>query len=160
MDSGGSGYEDYYSSSYEHEPEYYNYMYDYNYGKANKREPRKSKGDQMVSSFSHYGYPYASRSLGSRDDGYGSHSGHGGHSGGGYGHGGGKCKCSCCDDNNNDLAMLAALGLGFLALTGQLQNILNAINNGRRRKRGTDDSAVTSGKMRAHTSFSVMLLLE
>ena len=152
MDSGGSGYDDYYPSSYGHEPEYYSNYYDYDYVNANKREPRKSKSDQMVSSFSYYGYPHASRS-----DGYGSHSGHGG----GYGHsGGGKCKC-CCNDDNNNLAMLAALGVGFLALNGQLQNILQAITGGRRRrKRGADDSKETSGKKRAHISFSVMLLLE
>ena len=154
MDYEGSGFDDYYSSSYEYElePEYYHYLNDYNYGKVNKRRPRKSKGDQMVSSFSYSGYPYASR----RSDGYGSHSGH---SGGGYGHsGGGKCKCCCNDDN--DLATLAALGFGFLALSGQLQNILMAITGGRRRrKRATHNSEVTSGKKRAQKSFSILLLL-
>ena len=155
MDSEGSGFDDYYFSSYEYEqePEYYEYYHNY----GNKKRPRKSKSDQMVSSFSYRGsggYPYASRS-----DGYGSHSGHSGH-GGGYGHsGGGKCKC-CCDDDN-DLATLAALGIGFLALSGQLQNILMAITGGRRRrKRATDNTEVTSGKERAHKSFSILLLLE
>ena len=137
--------DDYYPSSYEYEPEY-------NSDSRNRghvRSRRKPKSDQVVSSYSYYGNPYsgfASRSGNS----YGSHDSYGGHSGhgGGYG-GGGKCKC-CCDDNNN-LAMLAALALGFLALNGQLQNIIDAINARRRKRRAADDSRAASGKLRAHS---------
>ena len=157
--------DDYYSTSYGYEPAEYNY----NYGKTYNRKPYgkisytnnsfnrksgKSKSDQ-VSSNSYYGwYPYSGGGqygqggqYGSRSDSYGSYDGYGG--------GGQKC---CCNSNNNNLATLGAIGLGFLALNGQLQNIINAINGRRRRKRDTDDDETANGKMMARFNFAKSLV--
>ena len=164
-DTASASYDDdYYLTSYGYEPVEYTYYYGKNdnrksYGKTDSfmRKLGKSDSDQASSSYSYFGwYPYSGGGqYGSRSGGqYGSPS----DSYGGYdGYGGGGHKCCC--NNNNNLATLGALALGFLALNGQLQNLINAINgNGRRRKRDTDNDETANGKMTARFSFAKSLV--
>ena len=162
VDAGGSTYDDdYYTSSYGHE-------YDYNYGttdnrisnskisdakKAFSRKSGKPNVGQVAGSYTYYGSPYygggqyAGRSgqHASRSGMHGSYSGHGG---------------GCCCGGGNNLLTLGAIAIATLAMNGQLQNIIDAINNlGRRRKRRNvdDDDATPNGKMIAR-SFLFFIL--
>ena len=157
-DSASASYDDdYYATSYGYEPLEYSYSYGKkDYGKTSyasnsfNRKSGEPNNDQVSSSYTYFGWhphsggSYSGGQYGSRSDSYGSYDGYGG------GH-----KC-CCNNNNNNLATLGALALGFLALNGQLQNIINAINagGGRRRKRGTDSDETANGKMTARLCFA------
>ena len=154
--------DDYYETSFGHEPAEYAYYYGRNSHDATNsfnRKSGKANDDQLSSGYSFFGwYPpvagwtgggqHGSRSGGqynSRSDSYGGYDGYGG--GGGH-------KC-CCNNNNNNLATIGALALGFLAINGQLQNIINAINGARRRrKRDTSNNETANGKMMTRFSFA------
>ena len=167
-DTGSASYDDdYYLTSYGYEPAEYTYRTTDNRNLNGRvsyarnsfgRKSGKPNSDQLSSSNSYFGwYPYSSGGqygshnggqYGSRSDSYGGYDGYGG--------GGHKC---CCNNNNNNLATLGALALGFLALNGQLQNIINAINGRRRRrKRGIDDDETANGKMMARFGFAKSLV--
>ena len=155
-DAGTSNYDDdFYTSSY---------GYDYNYDTTDNRKSNskisyakkpfgrrsgKPSVGQVAGSYSYYRSPYyGGGQYASRSGQYGSFSGHGG----------GKC---CCGGGNN-LLELGALALGFLALNGQLQNIIDAINalgrrkKKRRRRNVDDDDETTNGKMLARSCFAFL----
>ena len=156
--------DDYYETSFGYEPAEYAYYYGRKDNRSSNdatnslnRKSGKASDDQLSSGYSFFGwYPpvvgwtgrgqYGSRSGGqynSRSDSYGGYDGYGG---GGH---------KCCCNNNNNLATIGALALGFLAINGQLQNIINAINGRRRRrKRGTGNDETANGKMMARFSFA------
>ena len=154
--------DDYYETSFGREPADYAYYYgriSHDATKSFNRKSGKANDDQLSSGYSFFGwYPpvagwtgggqHGSRSGGqynSRSDSYGGYDGYGG--GGGH-------KC-CCNNNNNNLATIGALALGFLAINGQLQNIINAINGARRRrKRDTSNNETANGKMMTRFSFA------
>ena len=154
--------DDYYETSFGREPAEYAYYYGrISHDDATKsfnRKSGKANDDQLSSGYSFFGwYPpvagwtgggqHGSRSGGqynSRSDSYGGYDGYGG--GGGH---------KCCCNNNNNLATIGALALGFLAINGQLQNIINAINGARRRrKRDTSNNETANGKMMTRFSFA------